>query len=248
MHLIYKKYGHFIEITRYQRKPNPPKIRIHRTRDKNRPIGARRPDNINRTRQTCLRRVSSAIAELGRPLLTTLTFGGDASDASFANDSLRRFQVRMRNQYPLAESIFIPELSPRGRIHFHGLLFGMPMQLGDTRSGRRIISHGTERGTREIAKLWVVGYVDVRQTDGSARLAFYITKYITKGAREVMFNAMRMLRYTRGIPKETVIRDDLANILAEEYANQTPVSEWEKQSPYVGKITKKLYIKYENNI
>ncbi len=248
MHLIYKSYGHFTEITRYQRKPNPPKIRIHRTRDKNRPIGARRPDNINRTRQTCLRRVSSAIKELGRPLLVTLTFGGDASDASHANDALRRFQVRMRGKYPLAESIFIPELSPRGRIHFHGLLFGVPMHLGDTRVGRRIVSHGTERKTREIAKLWMVGYVDVRQTDGSGKLAFYITKYITKGAKEVMFNAMRMLRYTRGIPKETIIRDDLAEILAEEYATEIPINEWENESPFVGKITKKLYVKHENNI
>lgn len=247
MHLILKKYGHFTEITRYQRKPNPPKIRLYRTRDKNRPIGARRPDNISRTRQICLRRVSAAIEKFGRPLLVTLTFRGDASDAALANDSLRSFQVRMRSKYPLAESLFVPELSPRGRIHFHGLLFNLPMHFGDKRSGRRIVSHGTERETRELARLWMVGFVDVRQTDGSYRLAFYITKYITKGAKEVMFNAMRMLRITRGIPKETIIKDELADVLAEEYANMKPISEWENENPYVGKITKKLYLNHENN-
>ena len=57
-----------------------------------------------------------------------------------ANDSLRVFQVRLRAEYPLAQSFFIPELSPRGRIHFHGLLFNVPLSLGDTRQGKRCIS------------------------------------------------------------------------------------------------------------
>jgi hypothetical protein len=243
MHVIYKKYGPFIEITHHQRQPNPPKIRIHRTRDKHRPIGARRPDNIKRTKQICLRRVSAAFEAFGCPLLITLTFRGDASDASFANDSLRRFQVRLRDKYPSAESLFVPELSPKGRIHFHGLLFNVPMHLGDSRVGRRIVSYGTERKTRELAKLWMVGYVDVRKTNGSIRLAFYISKYITKGGNEVMFNAMRILRCSRGIPKELVIRGELAEILGEEYATENPISVWEAESPYVGRISKKLYNK-----
>jgi hypothetical protein len=243
MHVIYKKYGPFIEITHHQRQPNPPKIRIHRSRDKHRPIGARRADNIKRTKQICLRRVSAAIEAFGCPLLVTLTFRGDASDASFANDSLRRFQVRLRDKYPLAESLFIPELSPKGRIHFHGLLFNVPMHLGDTRAGRRIVSYGSERKTRELAKLWMVGYVDVRRTNGSIRLAFYISKYITKGGNEVMFNAMRILRCSRGIPKELVIRGELAEILGEEYDAEQPISVWESESPYVGRISKKLYNK-----
>ncbi len=246
-HVIFKKYGHFVEITRYQRQPNPPKVRLRHPRDKNRPIGARRPDNIIRTRKICVRRVSSAIAAFGCPLLVTLTFRGDASDASFANDSLRRFQVRLRNKYPLAESLFVPELSPKGRIHFHGFLFNVPMHLGDTRKGRRTVSHGTERKTRELARLWRVGFVDVRKTDGSSRLAFYISKYITKGGKEVIFNAMRMIRCTRGIPKETVVRGELAKALEAQYADKKLINSWEDDSPYVGRISKKLYSEYENN-
>lgn len=246
MFIITKQYGYFTEITRYQRKPNPSKVRVHHPRLKNRIYGKRRPDNIRRTRQICLRRVSAALTAFGRPLLITLTFGGDASDASFANDALRRFQVRLRNKYPLAESLFVPELSPKGRIHFHGLLFNMPMHLGDQRVGRRIISHGTERKTRELAKLWLVGFVDVRQTDGSFRLAFYITKYITKGSREIMFNAMRILRISRGFPHEIVLRDELAEEIERRYANDKPISEWEGQNDYQGKITKKLYLHEDN--
>jgi len=247
MYVTYRKYGRFVEITRYQRQPVPPKVRIHRTRDRNRAIGARRPDNINRSRTTCVRRVSAAIEAFGSPLLVTLTFDGDASDASFANDSLRTFQVRLRNQYPLAESLFVPELSPKGRIHFHGLLFNVPMHLGDTRVGRRTIQRGTERKDRTLAKLWSCGFVDVRKTDGSHRLAFYISKYITKGAGEVMFNAMRIIRCSRGIPKETVIKGNLAIVLESHYATDMPLREWSNKSPYVGKITKKLYEYHESD-
>lgn len=57
---------------------------------------------------------------------------------------------------------------------------------------------------------------------------------------------MRMLRCTHGIPKETIIRGELADALEAEYAERKPIQTWENESPYVGKITKKLY--YENDI
>jgi hypothetical protein len=192
--------------------------------------------------------VSAAIEDFGRPLLVTLTFSGDSSDASYANDTLRRFQVRLRNRFADAESIFIPELSPKGRIHFHGLLFNVPMHLGDTRKDRRIVACGTERETRTLAKLWGEGYVDAKQTDGSFRLAFYISKYITKGAGEVIFNAMRLLRISRGIPHEIVVRGWLAEELERRYAETKPIKQWESESAFHGKISKKLYQQYEDNI
>jgi hypothetical protein len=186
--------------------------------------------------------VFAALDEFGCPLLVTLTFAGDASDASHANDALRRFQVRLRAAYPEAQSLFIPELSPRGRIHFHGLLFNVPLSLGDTRSGRRVASYGEERSTRVMAKLWGEGFVDLTQTDGSPKLAYYISKYITKGAGHVLFNAMRLLRVSRGFPKEFVVRGEFAAHLANQYAARTPFREWSGDSIFLGKITKKTYI------
>lgn len=247
MPVIYKKYGPFIEITSCEKTPHKTKVRIHRSKKRSAVIGPRRPDNVKRTRQICLWRVSAALEDFGCPLLITLTFSGDASDASFANDALREFQVRLRAKYPLAESLFIPELSPKGRIHFHGLLFNVPLHLGDTRKGRRIISYGTERETRELAELWRCGYVDAVKTNGSFRLAFYISKYITKGAGQVMFNAMRLLRCTRGMPNEIVVRGWLAEKLEEDYAKSKPIREWQGKSPFVGHITKKTYEQYDSN-
>ncbi|MBY0294143.1 hypothetical protein K2Q08_02315 [Patescibacteria group bacterium] len=186
-------------------------------------------------------RVSSALEELGCPLLVTLTFNGDASDASYANDSLRTFQVRLRNKFPDAQSLFVPELSPRGRIHFHGLIFNVPLSLGDTRVNRRRIPDGDERKDRTLAKLWGEGFVDAVKTDGSGRLVYYISKYITKGAGQVMFNAMRLLRISHGFPKETVIRGKFAKYLAYRYSAKQPIREWEMENQFLGKITRKIY-------
>ncbi len=239
MPIIYKKYGHTAEITEIEKEPS--KVRIYSSRKRRTAYGLRRSDNIRRTKQTCVRRVSSALAEFGPPLLVTLTFAGHAEDASYANDSLCGFQVRLRNKYPAAQSIFIPELSPRGRIHFHGLLFNVPLSLGDTRVGRRRLQDGGERKTRILAKLWGEGFVDALQTDGSGRLARYISKYITKGANQVMFNGMKLLRISQGFPKEIVLHGEVARYVASHYAKRKPDREWSGDSMFLGKITKKTY-------
>jgi hypothetical protein len=185
--------------------------------------------------------VLAALEKFGCPLLVTLTFAGDASDAAFANDTLRTFQVRLRNEYSEAQSLFVPELSPRGRIHFHGLIFGVPLSLGDTREGRRVVSYGDERKTRILAKLWGEGYVDARKTDGSPKLGYYISKYIMKGAGQVLFNAMRILRISHGFPKQVELSGEVAEELAREYANKKPDAQWEGDNRFLGKIVKKTY-------
>lgn len=240
MPFIYRKYGIITEITYIQKTPS--KVRIHNSRKRNPVFGARRSDNIRRTRQICVRRVFSALKEYGSPLLVTLTFKGDASDASFANDSLRFFQVRLRNKFPLAQSLFVPELSPKGRIHFHGLLFNVPLSLGDTRKGRRTICYGEERTQRTLAKLWGEGYVDATKTDGSERLAYYVSKYVTKSGGETIFNAMRMLRISHGFPKELVVRGELAEEIARQYATKKPLTSWSRRNMFLGTITRKTYL------
>lgn len=239
MPTIYHRYGDIVEITTFEKEPS--QIRLPYPRKRRIIYGARRSDNVRRTRQICVWRVSSALKVLGCPLLVTLTFAGDASDAAFANDSLRFFQVRLRAKFPDAQSVFVPELSPRGRIHFHGLLFSVPLSLGDTRQGRRIVSHGDERSTRTLAKLWGEGFVDATKTDGSPKLAYYISKYLTKGGAQVMFNAMRLLRISHGFPRDVFVRGKLAEHIAGRYANRKPLREWSGENKFVGEISKKTY-------
>lgn len=239
MPIIFRQYGPISEITEIEKEPS--QIRIYRPRKRRLIFGRRRSDNIRRTKQICVRRLFSALDEFGCPLLVTLTFAGDASDASFANDSLRVFQVRLRAQFPEAQSLFVPELSRRGRIHFHGLIFNVPLSLGDTRIGRRTVSIGEERKTRTLAKLWGEGYVDARKTDGSPKLAYYISKYINKGGEQIIFNAMRILRISRGFPRELVVRGKLAEELKRRYDKRKPFKEWSGDNIFLGKITRKTY-------
>ena len=117
----------------------------------------------------------------------------------------------------------------------------MPLSLGDTRVGRRVVSYGEERKTRILAKLWGEGFVDATQTDGSPGLAYYIAKYITKAGGEVMFNAMRLIRISRGFPKEIFIRGEVAEFLAKHYSEKEPVSEWTRTNIFLGKINRKTY-------
>lgn len=263
MPIIVRQYGNVTEITEFEKEPkgrriseeekelrkkieeNSSEICVYTPRVWDHVHGSRRPSNIRRTREILLRRVSTALEAFGDPLLVTLTFAGDASDAAFANYSLRRFQVRLRAKFPDAQAAFVPELSPRGRIHFHGLVFNVPLSLGDRKAGRRTVALGSERRTRTLAHLWGEGYVDALQTDGSGRLATYLTKYLTKACEDALFNGMRMLRITRGFPKERVYRGEIAEQIASEYASREPDRVWPKEgpwdSPYVGKISKKTF-------
>jgi hypothetical protein len=243
MPILFRQNGKLTEITEYEKKP-PVRLPTNNHRAPRLVYGKRRADNIYRTRKTCLRRVSAALEAFGCPLLVTLTFAGDASDPSYANDALRRFQVRLRTKFPLACSVFVPELSPRGRIHFHGLLFNMPLSLGDTRVGRRgRLPDGEERTTRTIADLWGEGYVDALKTDGSGRLAGYISKYINKDGGEILFAPMRILRVSGKFPKEIVVRGKAAKRLKEMYSKYEPSHVWEDKIDFLGTIKKTTYHK-----
>lgn len=246
MPIIYRRYGDIVEITEYEKDINKRKTRSSRVNVLSTIEGLpcfrkRRPDSIRRAKKICLRRVSSAIKEFGSPLFITLTFNGDATNVSFANKALRNFQERLRVECNGAVSIFVPELSPRGRIHFHGLLFRLPLEWGDKRIGGKLLEYGTERKTRFLASLWKEGFVDVKQTDGSPKLAYYLTKYIMKSGEDVLFNSIRLIRVSRGFPKEMVFTGDIAYFIAQQYENKLESFGWTGYNTFLGYINKKVY-------
>ena len=63
----------------------------------------------------------------------------------------------------------------------------------------------------------------------------------------MIFNAMRLIRCTRGIPNPIVVRGPLAEYLEENYVTKKPLSEWKGTRPFVGDISKKLYLQYESH-
>lgn len=243
MPYVIRKYGKYLDITIYEKETKSKKgVRVLREKPDN-GIGQRRADSLKRTRKIFLRRVLSAIEKFGCPLLITLTFAGKASDAFYAGECLAKFGRRLRVEYPNCSYVFIPEISPGGRIHFHGLLFGVSSDSGDSYKGRQLISVGSERKTRKLAELWGNGFVDVRQTDASPKLVFYLAKYITKGSGEVVLNGMRLLRFSKNFPHEITIRDSyICGRIVSRLESRKLVSEWSVDSIFLGRITKSLYV------
>jgi len=112
---------------------------------------------------------------------------------------------------------------------------------GDNKKGKRTISVGRERKERLFQKLWGYGFVDVLQTDGSPRLGYYLTKYIAKSTSEPLFAPIRLVRSSRGFPREIEVRGLLAEELYRRYDLKKPDFESEFYTPFLGNITKRFY-------
>jgi len=252
--IIFRKYGKKIEITETERDPSGNR-KVSSTRKKGLPLNVRRIDSARRTRKLCVWKLFSAIEELGSPLLITLTFKGSASDILYSSSCLTKFQRRLQIQFKHSASLFVPELSPAWerkkngrryfhglRIHYHGLLFGVSQDWGDRKEGKRTVFYGRERSERVFRGLWGVGFVDLRQTDGSPRLAYYLSKYINKSTAEPFLTPVRLIRSSKNFPKEITVRGLLAEELNNRLKkNNKPVYYCDMNTAFLGKISKTFY-------
>lgn len=115
------------------------------------------------------------------------------------------------------------------------------MHWGSVYQGKKCVFVGEERKTRKLAGYWNVGFVDLRQTDGSEKLAFYLAKYLVKAHGEPLFMPVRLVRTTLGFPKPwvTEMDDMLLNKILE---TNKPIWQGDYYSPFLGSI-KKIKIK-----
>lgn len=242
--IIYRKYGKTIEITETSKEPSSNRRLF--CRQKLDYLNVRRSDSVRRTKRICLRRLSVAIESLGSPLLITLTFDGVANDVLYSSQCFTAFGRRLRDEFPDSHFLFVPELSPRGRLHFHGLLFGLSQDWGDkyTRkskySKRVCVFVGRERHERLFQKLWQVGFVDIEQTDGSDRLAGYLSKYITDAVNNPLFTPIRLIRLSKGFPTHFEVRGKIAQEL-KSYIKKSPRFVGSFYTSFLGHITKSFY-------
>ena len=241
--LIFRKYGKTIEITETQKEPSSAIRRLSSTVKDRSIISIRRIDSVRRTKRICLRKLLSAIEVFGSPLFITLTFEGSASDVFLCSKHLSNFFRRLRVEFPESHCLVVPELSPRGRIHFHGLIFNVSQEWGDVKKGKRTISIGRERGERKFQKLWGVGYVDLLQTDGSPRVATYVAKYVAKTVVEPFLAPLRLIRTTVGFPNCIEIRELSIEQLdrAYKFKHLIPSFQSDSYTPFLGNIKKTFY-------
>jgi len=127
----------------------------------------RRSDTLSRLRRHFYRTVRANIFRAA-PDLLTLTMR-DVREISAAYRYLTLFVQKLRRRH--GDNFFyiaVPEFQKRGAVHFHILIWGFNQYVE------------SERKTRYLATLWGHGYVDFIQTDGSPKLAGYLSKYMGK--------------------------------------------------------------------
>jgi len=162
--------GDLIELYEYE---NDLTFRNHRAKkgSRKRHIAStqRREDNVRRCRKNFERLVRSNISGIEKPTLFTFTML-EVVRIELAYRCFTEFMVRFRKYAGKSfRYIGVPEFQKRGAVHFHALVWGVSKEILEN-----------ERNDRTIQHLWARGYVDSIPTDGSPKLASYLSKYMSK--------------------------------------------------------------------
>jgi len=136
----------------------------------------------------------------------TLTFAYDVTYEE-ASRHVKRFMERVRSHQPEVpvDYISVPELTEKGRFHFHLLVYnlstrlaGEPIKTNSQKNGQIT----TERKTRNLQRLFQRGYVDiVFATYTSRGIAGYMAKYMAKSLADSRYTTTRGYNCSRGVEK-----------------------------------------------
>lgn len=208
----YKKMiisGNFYEHFTYQKKPEKrTETTPYIQKRYNLFSSGRRTDNISATKKSLMRRVRTQLQKSGAPVFISLTYKRD--DQGFAiswveSKEFHNFILRMRKVFPKLTYVAVPEFQRDGTLHFHSLMWGVPLSLGDVRYRGTLLSKGIERTLRIIGGLWGRGFADVVRTDGSSKLSYYLSKYFTKAWLDPRFYGHRVVYYSHDFPHPEII-------------------------------------------
>lgn len=190
----------------------------------------RRRDNIYRSKRAFQRLVRSNLSR-GTPALLTLTMR-EVVDLRTAYRSYTKFGQRYR--YAFGSDIAwigVPEFQKRGAVHFHVLVWGLSDETIET-----------ERSTRKIASLWREGFVDIIKTDGNAKLATYLSKYMSKAMQDKRLLGARAYFSSRNVLRPMLFNTPLqVGFALQEWDinNQEVVEKKEYATLYLGRAVYK---------
>lgn len=160
----------------------------------------RRSDNARHASLAFRRLVSANLRDNENPVFCSLTFKQEFTDVRDTARFFNLFTKRMRRVFgDEIRYVAVPEFQKSGRVHYHALYWGLPVDIASR-----------ERKDRKIANLWAQGFVDIIDTDGSPKLATYMAKYMSKAMRDPKlwahksyFGSQNLLRpkVSRGFPE-----------------------------------------------
>jgi len=166
----------------------------------------------------------------------TLTFIQDLTYKK-ANRYVSEFFKKIKQNFktiPISY-ISVPELTKKGRYHFHLLVYNLPTTQAKN-----------ERQTRNFQRQFTRGYVDLRIAEyNSEGIAGYMAKYMAKTLSDTKHEARRAYNCSRNIDK---IRIYSSNTLVE-YMDMILTGDCIQTNtyevPFMGKCLK---TKYKNNV
>lgn len=192
--------GEVLEIYTYEK--DPPEYRPRKKSRFKNPKRYRR--NVSRARASFFRLVQANLGPSRRPAFLTLTMR-EIVPIREGWRSYTLFAQRLRNATQgRVACIAVPEFQKRGAVHFHCLVWG----LYDEEIAR-------ERETRRIAELWSHGFIDLRPSDGSPKLAGYLAKYMFKAMYDQRLSGTKSFSASRSLMRPVSIRSKTAVALVE---------------------------------
>lgn len=195
----------------------------------------KRRDNISRQKKNFVRLVQANLAGTDAPIFLTLTMR-EVVEISEANKSFNRFSTKIRQRLGKEiRYISVPEFQKRGAVHFHVLIWGLEENLIKT-----------ERHTRFIAKLWSEGFIDLKKTDGSIKLAGYLGKYMAKSLSDPRLSMRRAYNASRNVKRPAVfsggiIKGYFKEVFGIELSTDTPCYEKQYTTQWLGRCDYKVY-------
>jgi len=199
---------------------------------------ARIEGNAKRAQLAFRRLVLANISRTDAPVLASFTYRenmgqlseGRADFGAFARNAKQVFGESFRY-------IVVAEFQKRGALHFHALLWGIEKTVVES-----------ERTTRMVAALWGKGFVDLIQTDGSAKLATYLSKYFVKMFMDIRLAGRKAYIASRNIKRPIVYKDALLSpffygVAGYPQLENAPVlTEFEYETQWLGRCHYKKYI------
>jgi len=199
-------------------------------RDPGTPI--RRTDNLRRLQKGFVRLVRSNLSGTEAPTFITLTMR-DVVSLDVAYLYFKSFVKTIRLNFGTGvRYIGVPEFQKRGAVHFHVLVWGLPDDVifneapyvawckqSYKRPGtvKRFLEWCVERqkdpkqsrGLRTLQHYWQAGYVDCVPTDGSPKLAGYLSKYMYKAMQDERLFSRRAYVCSRNVMRPVLFTSSL---------------------------------------
>jgi len=163
----------------------------------------------------------------------TLTFASDQSYKE-ATRHVSKFLEKIKQNYPELplSYISVPELTKKGRYHFHCLIYDLPTTISIR-----------ERETRNLQRLWRQGYLHIDIASYTSEgIAGYMAKYMAKYLTDHKHEATRAYNCSRNIKKIYCSGSNSLSIYTDLIINTSSVEkEYTYDTIFLGTCVRKIY-------